>query len=167
MDREGYIQKRVVVIAMDGSKEADSALQWFAKNIHQKEDQVKVVYCLHHSSHYTMDPSHGGSGWNPFTTLWAANDTKTMSEKFEKESKDAAKVCSHIEELLQKLEINGKVLRVQGDPGHAILTTAEECKATCIVVGSRGVGSLRRTIMGSVSDYILHHSNIPVLVYRQ
>lgn len=27
MDREGYIQKRVVVIAMDGSKEADSALQ--------------------------------------------------------------------------------------------------------------------------------------------
>lgn len=65
------------------------------------------------------------------------------------------------------LQINGKVLRVQGDPGHAILTTAEECKATCIVVGSRGVGSLRRTIMGSVSDYILHHSNIPVLVYRQ
>ncbi|XP_071168741.1 uncharacterized protein [Mytilus edulis] len=81
MDREGYIQKRVVVIAMDGSKEADSALQWFAKNIHLKEDQVKVVYCLHHSSHYTMDPSHGGSGWNPFSLLSGRQMIQTLCQR--------------------------------------------------------------------------------------
>jgi len=38
---------------------------------------------------------------------------------------------------------------------------------TTIVVGTRGLGSVRRTILGSVSDYVVHHAHCPVIVCRE
>ena len=51
-------------------------------------------------------------------------------------------------------------------PGQAIIECAEKYKASFIVTGTRGQGKFRRTVMGSVSDYIVHHSPCPVLVCR-
>jgi nucleotide-binding universal stress UspA family protein len=51
-----------------------------------------------------------------------------------------------------------------GDPGPLIVAKAKECGASAIVMGSRGQGKIRRTVLGSVSDYILHHSDVPVLI---
>lgn len=57
-------------------------------------------------------------------------------------------------------------MRVNGEPGQAILEKAKDLKAIYIVVGSRGLGKIRRTIMGSVSDYLVHHAHIPVVVCK-
>ena len=55
---------------------------------------------------------------------------------------------------------------MSGKVGEAIVTAAKEEKAALIVVGTRGMGKVRRTTQGSVSDYILHHSHVPVLICR-
>ena len=34
-------------------------------------------------------------------------------------------------------------------------------------MGTRGLGTVRRTILGSVSDYVLHHAHCPVCICRQ
>lgn len=65
------------------------------------------------------------------------------------------------------MQQNGKFLRRHGDPGEAIVSVAEKEKATFIVTGCRGMGLLRRTFMGSVSDYVMHHAHCPVLVCRK
>ena len=49
-------------------------------------------------------------------------------------------------------------------PGEVICKLAEDESADLIVIGSRGIGTLRRTILGSVSDYCVRHAHIPVLV---
>lgn len=49
-------------------------------------------------------------------------------------------------------------------PGHVICHVADQEKASMIVIGSRGAGKIRRTILGSVSDYVVHHAHCPVLV---
>ncbi len=54
-----------------------------------------------------------------------------------------------------------------GKPGEAIIATAAEYKADLIVTGTRGMGTIRRTIMGSVSDYLVHHAHCPVVVCRE
>lgn len=64
------------------------------------------------------------------------------------------------------LQIKGRVIQTSGDPGHGIVTAAAECGADFIVVGSRGMGTIRRTLLGSVSDYLVHHSKIPVFICR-
>lgn len=49
---------------------------------------------------------------------------------------------------------------------HEIIKYAEKVEAGLIVIGSRGQGKLKRTFLGSVSDSVLHHSYVPVLVCR-
>lgn len=53
-----------------------------------------------------------------------------------------------------------------GVPGEVICHVAKDEKADLIVTGTRGMGSIRRTFLGSVSDYILHHAHVPVLIAR-
>ena len=45
-----------------------------------------------------------------------------------------------------------------------ICKRAKEQNVDLIVMGTRGLGAIRRTILGSVSDYVLHHSECPVSV---
>uniref|UniRef100_A0A2C9KP74 UspA domain-containing protein n=1 Tax=Biomphalaria glabrata TaxID=6526 RepID=A0A2C9KP74_BIOGL len=80
------------------------------------------------------------------------------------------KVKSIQDKFLEKMKshgIQGEFIRLNGDkPGYQIVECAVNKKATFIVTGTRGQSKVRRTIMGSVSDYIVHHSPIPVLVCR-
>ena len=56
-------------------------------------------------------------------------------------------------------------LRV-GDAAAEIIDLAEDIEAGLIVMGSRGLGGIRRTLMGSVSDSVVRHAHCPVLVVR-
>jgi nucleotide-binding universal stress UspA family protein len=47
-----------------------------------------------------------------------------------------------------------------------IVALAEELQADLIVMGSRGLGGVRRALMGSVSDFVVRHAHCPVLVVR-
>jgi len=48
-----------------------------------------------------------------------------------------------------------------------LVALAEEIGADLIVMGSRGLGGVRRMLMGSVSDSVVRHAHCPVLVVRQ
>jgi nucleotide-binding universal stress UspA family protein len=47
-----------------------------------------------------------------------------------------------------------------------ILRTADEVDAGLVVLGSRGLGTVHRAFVGSVSEGVVHHSTRPVLVLR-
>jgi nucleotide-binding universal stress UspA family protein len=53
-----------------------------------------------------------------------------------------------------------------GQPGPELCRLAAEEAADVVVVGSHGRGVLKRVLLGSVSDYLVHHSPCPVLVVR-
>jgi len=50
------------------------------------------------------------------------------------------------------------------NPGQGIVAMATKQKADLIVMGTRGLSTLRRTVLGSVSDYCLHHSPCAIAV---
>lgn len=56
--------------------------------------------------------------------------------------------------------------REMGHPVDKIVDAAEEEKADLIVMGSRGLGTFQRFLLGSVSDGVLHHAHCPVLIIR-
>jgi nucleotide-binding universal stress UspA family protein len=51
-----------------------------------------------------------------------------------------------------------------GSPDAEIVKLAEEIGAGLIVMGSRGLGGIRRALMGSVSDSVVRHALRSVLV---
>src|SRR5215207_988219 len=57
-------------------------------------------------------------------------------------------------------------LRV-GRPDGEITALADEIGAGLIVMGSRGLGVMRRALLGSVSDSVVRHAHCPVLAVRK
>ncbi len=43
---------------------------------------------------------------------------------------------------------------------------AEEHSAEMIVMGARGLGKIKRAILGSVSDYVIRKAKVPVLICK-
>ena len=52
----------------------------------------------------------------------------------------------------------------EGFPEKEILSIAKEWQADLIVMGSHGRSGLSRMLSGSLSDYIVRHADIPVLI---
>lgn len=53
-----------------------------------------------------------------------------------------------------------------GRTSNEVLALCQEIVAGLLVVGSRGLGTVQRILMGSQSEEIVHHAKIPVLVLR-
>ena len=53
-----------------------------------------------------------------------------------------------------------------GEPDKEIVRLSEELGAGTIVIGSRGLGAVRRALMGSVSESVVRHAHCPVFVVR-
>jgi nucleotide-binding universal stress UspA family protein len=53
-----------------------------------------------------------------------------------------------------------------GDPRNEIANTAGKIGANLIAVGARGLGTVSRLLLGSVSRYVVHTAKAPVLVAR-
>jgi nucleotide-binding universal stress UspA family protein len=53
-----------------------------------------------------------------------------------------------------------------GEPEKEIVALAEELGVGLIAMGSRGLGGIRRALMGSVSNSVVRHAHCPVLVVR-
>ena len=53
-----------------------------------------------------------------------------------------------------------------GDEGSTIINYANKKKFDIIVIGSRGMGSIKESFLGSTSNFVLHKSKIPVLIVK-
>ncbi|XP_052795506.1 universal stress protein Slr1101-like isoform X4 [Mya arenaria] len=142
-----------VLIAMDGSKHALYAFEWYAKNLYHPDDNVIMAHCA--------EP-----GVNiPPTTMMTGN-TAMVDSLLEQHERNAKETLQTIDAAAGKHNIKHVLERLHGPPGEAIVKAADSQNADMIVAGSRGFGTLRRTIMGSVSDYIVHHSKVPVMICK-
>jgi nucleotide-binding universal stress UspA family protein len=88
-----------------------------------------------------------------------------LHEQIEEESRELLRKQS-----LRVKAAGGTVARAHlrmGEVALEIVALAEELGAGLIVMGSRGLGGVRRALMGSVSDSVVRHAHCPVLVVRQ
>jgi len=71
-----------------------------------------------------------------------------------------------VKEAVQLLGGNAEGKILEGDPAHEIVKFAKEVNASLIVLGSRGLSTIRRVLMGSVSSRVVQESPIDVLIVK-
>jgi nucleotide-binding universal stress UspA family protein len=80
----------------------------------------------------------------------------------EKTRSDGEAILHHAAEELGFDGVETRVL--EGRPGPALCSFAEDASATAIVMGTRGRGRLKRALLGSVCDYVVRNAPCPVIV---
>ncbi|MGI9321647.1 MAG: universal stress protein [Thiogranum sp.] len=54
-----------------------------------------------------------------------------------------------------------------GHPAEEIVRVAEQLDSDCIIVGSHGMRGIKRFLLGSVSDHVLHYAPCSVLIVKK
>jgi len=88
---------------------------------------------------------------------------KKLEEKLEKQSET---ILNSAKEFLEKNNINSRTIKLKilsGNAGNSIKYAVNKEHPDLIVMGRRGLGSLKSILLGSVSSFLLHHSDCPVL----
>ncbi len=85
------------------------------------------------------------------------------AEIFEAEAEEA---LAAIVSRLQRAGLDARYEFRVGGMAHEILEVAREEAVSLIVLGSHGKGPVRRALLGSVSEAVVHRSPVPVLVVK-
>lgn len=143
------MMKEQILVAVDGSNNSLEALEEagrFAEISHCKIILVNVQPSFH----------------TVHTRLYIKEELikEYQEELFENATRSAV-------QYLQAQKIDYELIFKIGDPAQQICNLAKELKVRYIVLGSRGMGLVKGTVLGSVSYGVLHETAIPILVIPQ
>jgi nucleotide-binding universal stress UspA family protein len=148
------IYNRTVVVAVDASDHSRDAFNWYLSNVWRSDDLLIVVHCPEAPNFPTFSLKQG---FRLPTDKWTeiVSDMNTKAQKLENDYEGMF--------VARKLryKIRGESCK---NPGEAVCRIADEEKADLIVMGSRGMGTVKRVLIGSVSEYIVRNANTPCLV---
>ena len=141
-----------ILLATDGSKDANLAARTAVDLADKTGSELHVAFVLR-----TQD----------------APDYDTMGFDIEKPYEEEIKQMGQrlLDEQVRRVEgaggtVAGAHFRM-ARPDQGILTIGEDVGTGLIVLGSRGLGGVKRALMGSVSDSVVRHAHCPVLVVRK
>ncbi len=143
-----------ILLATDGSEEAALATRTAVDIAEKTGSELHVVYAEH-------IPVFVYSAYSPSEVMATGEpineDVRKRAQRF-------------LDDQVEQIRADGGSvaqahLRL-GRPDEEIVTLADEIGAGLVVTGSRGLGGIRRALMGSVSDGVVRHAHCPVLVVR-
>ncbi|KAI9206696.1 uncharacterized protein BJ171DRAFT_597351 [Polychytrium aggregatum] len=148
-----YNHKRIVAIALDPSKNSEYAFHWALDNIVDPEnDQVVLL---------NVRPVPTVAGPYGFSYMDFADWLDRVEEGNKVESHELLK---RFGAQVLKRNASCRAIALRGDARDEITAKLSELKADICVVGSRGMSTLTRTFIGSVSDHIVHTATCAVIV---
>ncbi|EDO43609.1 predicted protein [Nematostella vectensis] len=147
---------RKVMIAIDSSHHSEEALNFFFNNCYKPgEDFIHVVHVI---SRPVLSDLVSARHHDAYKAMIHEINHKANALKENYTSK--LKALAQDEDDFDVF-VRGEV---DGGVGHTLCREAFDNEISLIVMSRRGVGVLRRTLMGSVSDYVLHHAHVPVML---
>jgi len=133
-----------ILVPVDGSKYSDEAVK-YACNIAQQFNSEIILL-------------------NVIPDILSDGDAGFINYKSLEES--AQKKIAAAEKIVTANGLTASTRIKSGPTADTIVNTAEEQATDLIVVGSRGLSTAKRFLLGSVSNSVSHHAPCPVLIVR-
>ncbi|WP_371504819.1 universal stress protein [Nitrosopumilus adriaticus] len=134
-----------ILVPLDGSKYSKKALQRACEMVHAFDSQIVLIYVVEKSI--------------PVNLL----DRKEYLQLLRKYGK---KILSDANEVLSKNGISGKSLITEGNIVNEIDKVIKEEKCNLVVVGNKGLGTVARFLLGSVSNKLSQSSSCSIMIVK-
>lgn len=136
-----------ILVPLDGSKNSKRGLEMAISIARQCGATLTGVYSIN-------EPPH-----SEFRGVGSVRDSL---------NKEIKKFMEEAKVLAAQNGIVFKEKLMRGDVGYNIIKLSQNKKEkfNLIVIGSRGRGSVKEMFFGSVSNYVIHTSKIPVLIVK-
>lgn len=138
-----------VLLATDGSEPAMRACECASSLLVPGRDQVRLLTVLSYSEYpHSLVPD------------------MPLSDETERAEREVEEVHQLTDQPRRLLEESGHTVEIAhrfGNPTDEIVAEIEDWRPELVVLGRRGVRGVERWI-GSVSEHVLHHSKVPVLL---
>jgi nucleotide-binding universal stress UspA family protein len=135
-----------ILVPYDGSAHSRKALEVAAELAQCTKAAVHVLYAYERLPSYLGEPNF-----------------ESLLNRVLTEANDVVKSALAV---IEDKSVHATGDTLEGPPAEAILRVAESEEFDLIVIGSRGLGQFEGLLLGSVSDRVLHHARIPVMVVR-
>jgi nucleotide-binding universal stress UspA family protein len=141
-----------IVVGVDGSEESERAVTWAAEQARLERRVLALVHC---SDHTTLDAL-------PWLARQSMNHHELRTALHELGRVSLTRAGERLAVSAPGVEVATAL--VDFDPRIALEQLSTE--AHLVVVGSRGRGPIRSTLLGSVSASVARHARCPVVVCR-
>ncbi|XVF62457.1 hypothetical protein PTKIN_Ptkin09bG0009300 [Pterospermum kingtungense] len=155
--------ERRVGVAMDFSASSKNALKWAVDNVIRKGDHLILVSIRPEEDYEEGQMQLWEVTGSPLIPLSEFSDPVIMKKYGvtpDAETLDIVSTAARQKEV----EVFMKIF--WGDPREKLCEAIDNIPLNCIVVGNRGLGKLKRAIMGSVSNYVVNNGSCPVTVVK-
>lgn len=146
-----------ILLATDGSDHSKAAIEELARMSFPKGTKVRIVSAFENTPLITSAPAPMGGLAGGYQEIGVI--VKKLSENMVNQAAGLLKN--------KNPELSISTAAINGSPKHVILEEAEKLDADLIVVGSHGLGTIGRFLLGSVSQAVATHAQCSVLIVRK
>jgi nucleotide-binding universal stress UspA family protein len=150
-----FVPKRVIAIPIDESENSKHTVQFAIDTMIQKEEDQVVLL------HTRAPPFNEFNVELGYPYIIPNADLEKAEQSIRSYSHELLKTTA---KKFQEKGIHVRAISLRGDPREELQHKINTLKPDFVLMGSRGLNMLSRVLLGSVSEHLIHHSQVPVMV---
>ncbi|KAL0414823.1 UNVERIFIED_CONTAM: hypothetical protein Sradi_1684000 [Sesamum radiatum] len=154
---------RRVGVAVDFSPCSRKALQWAVDNLVRKGDHL-ILVSVRPGGYYETGELQlwetTGAPLIPLSDFLDLDNMKKYEVSPDPETIDIVSTAANQKEIIVLMKI------FWGDAREKLCESIDSIPLDCLVIGNRGLGKIKRALMGSVSNFVVNNASCPVTVVK-